>query len=204
MKFVMKKFALVIGTFGVIALLGAGCAPESAAPVSQPSAQNNQPVMNTPTVAVPIPYLSELKDFPAITTLATPIDENAWATTMTKTGVALRVPDKGATAPTSWTYAVIDNNDPHLKGDCYVTEDIVFKETSMDEVNLGNACQTATEFKDGPSTRTDYFVFHTGWTDSKGVPVTRTNLITFTKKYPAGFDMNAYSATVRHIIRIID
>jgi hypothetical protein len=29
-------------------------------------------------------------------------------------------------------------------------------------------------------------------------------LLSFTKKYPTGFDMNAYSASVEHIIGIID
>jgi hypothetical protein len=205
----MKKFALIIGTVATVALLGAGCAQEPAAP-EQGAATNANANANTPAFGDQTPAtntnapltIGELKDMPALTALKTPIDDSTWAMMTTKTGVTLRTPGKGGGAPTAWTYSVIDNNDPHLQGDCYVTSDTVYKRTEVS--GYENACQTATEFNAGPSERTDYFVFYTFTSDSKGNQIKRTNLLTFTKKYPTGFDMNAYSASVEHIIGIID
>jgi len=205
----MKKFALLIGAVAAVALLGAGCAQEPAAP-EQGAATNAYANANTPAFGDQTPAtntnapltIGELKEMPALAPLATPIDDSAWVTTTMRSGVVLKTPSKTALTPTSWTYSVIDNNDPHLQGNCYVTSDTVYKRTEVS--GYENACQTATEFNAGPSERTDYFVFYTFSTDSKGNQVKRTNLLTFTKKYPAGFDMNAYSASVEHIIGIID
>ena len=194
----MKKFALITGTFAVLALLGAGCAGEPATNSQQPATPAApaaaQPSVNNGTVA-------ELKAMPAITPSAEPIDDSVWKTTATRAGITVKMPVKGSFAP-NWTYTLLDNNDPHLKGNCYVTDATVYNdETSF--ADLSNACQTTTELNPGPSERTDYFVFQTSYANSKGAQVTQINLITLTKSYSAGFDMNAYSAVVQQIFKII-
>ncbi len=176
-----------------MALLGAGCAK----PNESPNAKNE----NNQKPAENIPAVSDMNELPAITPSATPIDDSAWKTTTTKTGVTLRAPIKGSYAPT-WTYTLLANDDPHLKGDCYVTENTVYKRTTG--FSFETACQTTTALNAGPSERTDYFVFHSYYEDSAGKQVAKNNLFTFTKKYPANFDMNAYSAVLEHIINIID
>ena len=204
----MKKFALLIGTVAAVALLGAGCSQESASP-DQGGATNVNTNANTPafggdqenTDGAHAPEAADLKDLPAITPLAMPIDDSTWKKTMTKAGVTITTPVKGVGAPTTWTYSILDNNDPHLQGDCYVTADTVYKNTTDNHYKY--ACQTTTELNAGPSERTDYFVFRVMSTDKKGKETTQTNLVTFTKKYPANFDMNAYSASVEHMIGLV-
>ena len=191
----MKKLTLLMGTAVVLALLGAGCTEEPGTPAANaPAAQNAN--MNAPANVA-------LKDLPAVKSLPDPYDDSAWVATTTKTGVTLKAPVKGSFAPT-WTYTLLDNNDPHLQGGCYVTADTVYKRTKFTGYADGTACQTTTELNPGPGERTDYFVMQTSWTNSKGVPVPRTNLFTFTKKYPAGFDMDTYGATLERVIKIID
>jgi hypothetical protein len=196
----MKKLALIIGTVAAVALLGAGCAQTPAAP-EQGGATNTNVNANSPASGgdqtnsnntnAPL-TLGELKDMPAIAPLATPIDDSAWITTTMKSGIVLKTPSKTTFTPTAWTYTLLDSNDPHLQGDCYATEATVYKKTSFS--GFENACQTTTELNAGVGERTDYFVFHTG---------KQTQLFTFIKKYPVGFDMNAYGATVEHIIELI-
>ena len=210
----MKKFALITGTFAVLALLGAGCAGEPATnspqQPSSPAANSPQPVVNSPQSATPSATqpsvnngtAAELKEMSAITPPSAPIDDSTWKATTTRAGVTLKLPIKGTFAP-NWTYTLLDNNDPHLKGNCYVTDAAVYKDEAS-FTDFKNACQTTTELNPGPSERTDYFVFQTSHANSKGDEVTQTNLITLTKSYPAGFDMDAYSAVVEHIIKLID
>jgi hypothetical protein len=190
----MKKFALITGTFAVLALLGAGCAgePNKNSP-EQPAA--NTPAENGAT--------AELKEMPAVKSLPDPFDDSSWVTTYTKTSVALKAPVKGRYAPT-WTYSVLKNDDPHLKGNCYVTDDTVYKRTEFTSYEKGSVCQTTTALNPGPGTRTDYFVFHNGYANSKGEQVTETHLFTFVKNYPADFDMDTYSSTIERVINIID
>ena len=210
----MKKFALLIGTVAAVALLGAGCAQEPAAPEQGAATNTNinanaNANANTPAFGgdqanndgAHAPEAASLKDLPAIAPLATPIDDSAWVATTTKAGITIKTPGKGGGAPTAWTYSILDNNDPHLQGDCYVTADTVYKNATNSSYKY--ACQTTTELNAGPSERTDYFVFRTSSTDKKGKETTRTSLVTFTKKYPAGFDMNAYSASVEHMIGLV-
>ena len=211
----MKKFVLITGTFAVLALLGAGCAGKPAAnspqQPSSPAANSPQPAANSPQPAAPSAAqpsvnngtTAELKEMPAVKSLPDPFDDTSWVTTETKTGVALKVPVTGSFVPT-WTYALLKNDDPHLKGNCYVTEDTVYKRTEFTGYENGSVCQTTTELNPGPGVRTDYFVFHDGYANSKGVQVTETHLFTFTKTYPAGFDMDTYSATIERVINIID
>jgi hypothetical protein len=196
----MKKFALLIGAVAAVALLGAGCAQEPTAP-EQGAAANANANANTPAFGgdqttsnntnAPL-TIGELKEMPALAPLTTPIDDSTWITTTMRSGVVLKTPSKTALTPTSWTYTLLDSSDSHLKGDCYVTANTVYTKTSFS--GFENVCQTTTELNAGPSERTDYFVFHTG---------KQTQLFTFIKKYPAGFDMNAYSATIEHIIGLI-
>jgi len=200
----MKKFALLIGTVAAVALLGAGCAQTQ----NQGTTTNTNANANTPASGdqansdgAHAPEAANLKDLPAIAPPATPIDDSAWTATTTKAGITITTPTKGGTAPTTWAYSILDNNDPHLQGDCYVTADTVYKNTADNHYKY--SCQTTTELNAGPSERTDYFVFRVMSTDKKGKETTQTNLVTFTKKYPAGFDMNAYGATVEHIIELI-
>ena len=199
----MKKFALLIGTVAAVALLGAGCA-QNPSQGTTTDANANKPAFGEDQAnpdGARAPEAANLKDLPAIAPLATPIDDSAWIANATKAGITIKTPGKGAAAPTTWAYSVLDNNDPHLQGDCYVTSDTVYKNAASSSYKY--ACQTTTELNNGPSERTDHFVFRTSWTDKKGKEVTQTNLVTFTKKYPAGFDMNAYSASVEHMIKLI-
>ena len=205
----MKKFALLVGGFAVLALLGAGCASNEPVPEKPSPAVNTNAAapgwtnLNANTDTNTPPSVSELKTLPALQPLTTPIVDTDWAMMTTKTSLALRTPTKGATAPTTWSYALIDNKDPHLQGDCYIADGVVYKDTTSFS-DFAHACQTTTELAAGPGERTDYIVFQTEWNDSKGKPITRTHLITMNKKYKAGFDMNVYSAVVQHIIQIID
>jgi len=196
-KRVMKKTAIITGTLAAIVLLGAGCAP-TPTPAPSNQEQTQTPTQNWPETAAP----GELKDMPEITELKTPIKNDDWITTTTKNGITLKTPNKGATAPTAWTYTLLKNDDSHLNGDCYVTDTTVYKKTTG--FGFENACQTTTEIKDGPGERTDYFVFHSGYVNGKNERIDQAHLFTFTKKYPANFDMNAYSATLLNIINIID
>jgi len=194
----MKKFALFIGAVAAVALLGAGCAQE-------PSATPINSVTNTPSstpVTPPAVTTGSLKERPALTALAQPIDDSAWVTTAMRSGVALKTPSKTGLTPTSWTYSLLDSTDSHLKGNCYVTDATVYEETASWS-DFTNACQTTTELNAGPSERTDYFVFQTTSTDKKGKQTIQNQMFTFTKSYKAGFDMNAYGATVEHIIKSI-
>lgn len=176
-----------MGALAAVALLGAGCAQEPAAPAAP---ETNTPVSssasNTPIV------FGEPKELPPTTELAQPIDDSAWITNTMKSGIVLKTPTKTTYTPTSWTYTLLASDDAHLQGDCYMTENTVYAKTAFN--GRENVCQTTTELNDGPSERTDYFVFHTG---------KQTQLFTFVKKYPAGFDMNAYGATIAHIIDLI-
>ncbi len=203
----MKKFALLIGTVAAVALLGAGCAS-----TTEPGAETNTNAnanANTPAFggdqtgsdAGHAAEAANLKDLPAVTPPATPIDDSAWTSTLTKAGITIKTPGKGATAPTTWAYSILDNNDSHLQGDCYVTADTVYKNVTDNHYKY--SCQTTTELNAGPGERTDYFVFRLMSTDKKGKETTQTNLVTFTKKYPAGFDMNAYGASVERMIELI-
>jgi len=195
----MKKAAVMYGMLAAIVLLGAGCAPEPSSTEKPVQEQTNSSSKDTQTEAK---EPNELKEMPEITALKTPIKNDDWNLTTTKNGITLKAPTKGATAPTTWTYTLLDNNDSHLKGDCYVTDATVYKKTSG--FSFENACQTTTEIKSGPGERTDYFVFHSGYVNNKNTRVDETHLFTFTKKYPASFDMNTYSATLLNIINIID
>ena len=205
----MRKLTLIMGTVAVLAMLGAGCADEPGAETPAANTPANAPVntpVNAPTAEnsnANVPLNVVLKDLPAVKSFSDPYDDSSWVTTTTKTGVALKVPIKGAFAPT-WTYALLDNNDPHLQGGCYVTADTVYKRTKFTGYADGTVCQTTTEINPGPGERTDYFVFHDGGMNSKGVQETRTHLFTFTKKYSAGFDMDTYGATIERVVNIID
>jgi hypothetical protein len=191
----MKKFALITGTFAVLALLGAGCAGE---PTTNSPQQSSSPAAQTPAKNSAI---AGLKEMPAITPPAEAIDDSAWKTTATRAGVTVKMPIKGPFAP-NWTYTLLDNNDPHLKGNCYVTDATVYKDEAS-FADFTDACQTTSELNPGPGERTDYFVFQTSYPTSKGAQATQTNLITLTKSYSTGFDMNAYSAVVQQIFKII-
>lgn len=193
----MKKIALAIGTIAALVLLGAGCAPASA-PTTETNnnavSSTNQSVNNNGSTGAP-------EALPEITPPAVAIDDSTWTVTTTKSGVTLKTPTKGATAPTAWTYTLLASDDAHLKGDCYATDATVYQKDSG--FSYAQACQTTTELKAGPSERTDYFVFRTSYTNGKGKSVEQINMFTFTKKYPAGFDMNAYGATLDRVINDI-
>ena len=193
----MKKIALAVGTIAALVLLGAGCAP-----ASEPSAEtNNNAVSSTNQSKAEANANSAIgapEALPEITPPAVAIDDSAWTATTTKSGITLKTPTKGATAPTSWTYSLLDSNNPNLKGDCYTTDATVYQKATG--FSYANACQTTTELNVGPGERTDYFVFRTAYTNSKGKSIEQINMFTFTKKYPAGFDMNAYGATLERII----
>jgi hypothetical protein len=207
----MKKLALLVGTVAAVALLGAGCAQTPAPEQGTATNTNINANANAHTPAfggdqtnsdsTHAPEAANLKDLPATTPAAKPIDDSAWIATTTKTGITIKTPGKSGIGPTTWTYSILDNNDSHLQGDCYVTADTVYKNAT--DSSYKNACQTTTELNAGPSERTDYFVFRVMSTDKKGRETTQTNLVTFVKKYPAGFDMNAYSASVEHMIGLI-
>ena len=155
----MKKFALLIGAVAAVALLGAGCAQTPAAP-DQGGATNVNANTNTQafggdqanTDGAHAQEAANLKDLPAIAPLATPIDDSTWKKTATKAGITITTPGKGGGAPTAWTYSILDNNDPHLQGDCYVTADTVYKNTTDNHYKY--SCQTTTELNAGPSERT--------------------------------------------------
>jgi hypothetical protein len=187
----MKKLILAIG---ILALSGAGCAgqtPSANGPsINQPSA--NAPAETDfdgePSVA---PADLNLEPLPAIDQTRADIDDSSWTKFVTKSGVTFTYPAKGLYAPT-WEYQILKSDDPHLRGNCYVTADAKYKRTDIE--GFADACQTTTGIGIGPGTRTDYFVYKTG---------DRINLFVITKKYSDMFDMDSYSAVVDHIVRII-
>jgi hypothetical protein len=199
----MKKTFLLIAT---IALLGAGCSqesvpqnPQTEADIQAESASSTS--SDTPSETPEI-VSGDLKKMPAPDTSKAPqMDVSTWSTTELKIGVKLTAPTKGANAPT-WTYSLLANDDSHLKGNCYVTEATVGQRT--DVAGRADSCLTTTALDAGPGTRTDYFVFRKETPDAAGKQVSRTHLFTFTKVYPAGFDMDAYAATLDQIIGLIE
>lgn len=227
---IMKKLLLLIGT---ILVLGAGCGQHTAEVVPQNGtdelvgSSSSSPLEQPPRATdvtiggqdehvesasastsqqppeVQKNPVADLKELPAVDpTLAASIDDSAWIHAATRNGTAtVTSPTKGSYSPT-WTYTLLANDDPHLKGNCYLTDATIYKRTNFSGVE--NVCQTTTSLTPGPGTRTDYYIFHDVFEGSSGKQVTRTHLLTFSKIYPAGFNMEEYSATIERIINILD
>ena len=206
-SFYMKK---LLATLCLLGLVGAGCTsskePVTNNPENTDSTSTNQETQ-TPTTPNPTPTPSPapapaeeqeevsesngLQSFPTATPPATPINDSTWTQTVTRTGVTITAPTTGTYAPT-WTYTVLPANDVKIVDKCYVTSDVVYKQSNSPTEGY---CHTATAFDENAGTRTDYFL---------AVGTTRTDLWTFTKTYPAGFNHNDYNATLNHIIGILD
>ena len=185
-----KKLALLT-VAATLVILGAGCTSSPAAPTAVNPSPTSAASSTSPVVAKNL-KLADLKDLPATTPVdKSVVDESTWDKFTTKSGVTIIYPTKGTYAP-HWSYSILKSDDPHLQGSCYVSENAAYKRDKVD--GYVDACQTTDAFGPGPGTRTDYFVFRND----------KINLITFTKDYPAGFDMNAYGATLERIIGIID
>ncbi len=133
-----------------------------------------------------------LEPLPEVKPPKNPIDVAAWSKMETRAGVTIVFPTTGGFSP-FWSYQSVSSDDPHLRGNCYVTADTVYEKTSF--TGFTDACQTTTAFGQGPGTRVDYFTFKTG---------NRINMVTFTRNYPAGYDMDEYGAVLDRIIREID
>jgi len=178
----MKKLLLGIG---IIVLLGAGCAP-SGKPANAPKQEPGQQSSSAATGGARQPL-------PEIKAPKTPIDVSGWQKFVTKAGIVVNYPTGGGYSPT-WTYQVLAAGDSRLQGACYVASGVAYERTPVP--GYDDACQTATTI-DGSAAgaRTDYFAFRKDG---------RINLITFTKKYPAGFDMDEYAATLDRIIKNLD
>jgi hypothetical protein len=132
-----------------------------------------------------------LQPLPEVKPPKKPIDESSWSKTETKAGITVTFPTKGGFAP-FWSYQALSDEDPHLRGNCYVTADTVYEKTSF--ALFTDPCQTTTSFGGEAGTRTDYFTFKTG---------SRINMITFTRNYSAGFDMDEYGAVLDRIINLV-
>jgi hypothetical protein len=184
----MKKLLV---TLSVIALVGAGCAGQKAADKPQESGSTNPQVAGQPVSDVPTTPGGQ-QESPAVNAPEKPIDDSAWVATTTRAGVTITAPVKGSYAPT-WTVTILKKDDPHLQGNCYVTTSTVYKKTPV--TGFENACQTSTAFSADAGVRTDYFVMQVD---------TQLVLITFTKTHAANFNHNDYSATLDHVISIID
>ncbi len=187
----MKNIFLLVA---ILVTFGAGCNKSQPTPVMQRQQAENG--------ATPTSSADGLKDAPAIIPSSEPLeDDRNWSTATTRTGITLTFPAKGTNAP-KWAYTLLDNSDPRLKGDCYVTDTTVYKRTDFS--SFERACQTTTSFEAASGTRMDYFVFRTSYQDEEGNQITRTHLFTFTKTYPVGFNMNGYDLILEKIINIID
>lgn len=193
-----KKFASALVT---LLFAGIGCATPPSK-MSSTNTQNEQGVVATNVPAtnqavVSSKKLSDLTALPSIAAFPKGEDSNTWNSFTTKSAVTIIYPSKGRYAP-KWTYSILANNDPRLQGGCVVTDDTVYKKTSFAGSwgEGANVCQTTSVFGAGPATRVDYFVFP--WSDG------RVHLLTITKTYPAGFDMDGYGAVVDHMIGSID
>jgi hypothetical protein len=198
----MKKAILLIGT---VVMLGAGCSQQNVSQTPPTSVDTNIDSGSSSPSGVPplTPQATDggLTDLPAVdASKAPPMDASTWSKTALHIGLTLTYPTKGLNAPT-WTYAFLATDDSHLKGNCYVTDATVYKKT--DFTGFDSACLTTTALAAGPGTRTDYFTFNKATTDSTGKAVMRTHLFTFTKTYPAGFDMDGYTATLEKVIGLI-
>jgi hypothetical protein len=177
----MKKIFFGIG---ILVLLGAGCAPADQAPGKSWQEPESKPVARAPGALQPLPEVKAPK---------TPIDDSGWERYATKAGIVVNYPTKGGYSPT-WSYRMLMTDDPQLKGVCYEAADAVYERTLIPSHD--DACQTTTSFDGSQAgTRTDYFAFRKDG---------RVNLLTFIKEYPAGFDMDEYSATLDHIIGRIE
>lgn len=134
-----------------------------------------------------------LVDLPPITPPNPPIDDHDWITRTTRFPVlAIQYPSQGPLAMT-WTDQLLNKDNVHLRGNCYVTANTIYKKDPFP--NYLAACQTSTNFRADHGTRIDYFVVR----GDNGI-----HLLTFTKKYSAGFDMDRYGATLDHVLNIID
>ena len=196
---ILKRLLIIFSV--VFVFTGAGCSvrPKSIT-VPQPPAVQSPTTSNTTAASstVTTKKVADLKELPAVVPNSELTkDDQAWTRTVTRSGVTITAPTKGRYAPT-WTYTIVDKNDPNLQGKCYVTDATVYKKTDFE--NWINVCQTTTEFGSGPGTRVDYFIFSSFAIDNKN----KVNLFTFTKTYPAGFDMNGYGVVLNNIIGIID
>lgn len=180
----MKKlFACV----ALSALCGAGCVspevPSSKTPLTEETVQ--------PTSSTPVLGLAPL---PSIVASKNGIDDSDWKMTVTKPPeLAITYPVKGPYA-VNWTHQLLKNDDVHLQGNCYVTQETKFQKTDVVGY-AGNVCQTTTAIDAASGVRIDYFVLRMD---------NAIHLLTFTKKYSAGFDMNAYSEVLDYVLRIID
>lgn len=206
----MKK---LLYAAGVIVLLGAGCAaPESSVPPENKPAANEPAAWGNVNANVPAVAEEEVKgeevsetepsvapaelvleQLPEPGVSQDKIDDKSWKKFVTRNGITFIYPDQPTFSPSAWSQRIIQANDPHLRGNCYVTVDTKYQKT--EGLNMEGACLTTTGFSAGPSTRTDYFVFNRGG---------QLNLFTMSKTYRAGFDVETYGATVEHIVRIID
>ncbi len=176
----MKKVMIGIG---ILMLLGAGCAPAENAPKAPEQPDTNAQSSVKPAVNAGMQPLPETK------APNKPIDDSAWEKFTTKAGIVISYPTKGGFSP-MWTYKPLAGDDPGLDGTCYVTPETAYKQASV--AGYDDACHTATAI-DGSAAgkRTDYFTFRKDG---------RVNLVTFTKEYAAGFDMDGYAATLDRMI----
>lgn len=186
--------------FSILAVAGFGCAPNDPSTLSTPvtsRAPNATEITTNPTpptaqITTPTNDPSTLQELPSFTPPGTAIDDSTWVTTTTRAGVSVTAPVKGTYAPT-WTLDILASTDPHLQGNCYLADGVAYQKTSFS--GFENACQTTSAFSVEAGTRTDYFVMRNE---------TNAYLITFTKVHSANFNMNDYSATLDHVINIID
>lgn len=184
----MKKYLLLLG---IVVMMGAGCdATTDTQTTTGDQAQSDTSAAQEPTT--PPPAQTGLQVLPAIgADAAADVDVTGWSKTTLRSGAEITVPVKGTYAPT-WTYTLLENDDTHLQGGCYVTDATVYARTTF--AGRENVCLTTTALADGPGTRTDYYVFTSDAVKGK------TQMYTFTKTYPAGFDMNAYGAVMERVI----
>ena len=192
-----KIFASALVT---LLFVGIGCAtPPSKTSSTNTQSEQSAVVTNMPAtnqIVASSKKLSDLTALPAIAVFPTGEDSNTWSSFTTKSAITIIYLSKGRYAP-KWTYDILAKNDPRLQGGCVVTDDTVYKKTSFASWGVSaNVCQTTSSFGAGSATRVDYFVF----------PYTngRVHLLTITKIYPAGFDMDGYGAVVDHMVGSID
>lgn len=179
---------------GLVVLFGAGCTTKALPPIAQKSPEPPVPA----AVIAPDPpkqkeppatSIANLKEAPPVIHTEQPLeDDSKWAT-LTRNGVTATYPTTGPNAM-RLTITLLANDDPHLHGGCFVTKATVFKRTNFPNYDPG-PCQTITAFGAGAGTRVDYFVLG-------------HHLITMSKTYPAGFDMDGYDRIVEKVINIID
>lgn len=183
---------------GLVILFGAGCAPQPPSSPITPTSTASPTPAPAPVVTPDPPQRKDppttpiinLKEAPPVVPTDQPLeDDSKWAT-LTRNGVTATYPTTGPNAM-KLTMTLLANDDPRLQNGCFVTKATVSKRTNFPNYDLPKPCQTITAFGAGAGTRVDYFVLG-------------RHLITMSKTYPAGFDMDGYDRIVEKVINILD